>query len=227
MHHPNKLTPTPIRILLVDDHHIVLWGLERLIESNQAGMQVVGKATNCAAALDLAVQTSPDVVLLDVDLGIECGVDVIPELIARSNTKVVVLTSLRDSDKHDKAVLAGARGVVAKEDPPENILKAIEKVHQGEFWLDRITTGRIFLELSRKNTPDAISPEQQKISSLTAREREIVQAIANDAGVTTSDFAERLHITKHTLRNHLTTIYEKLGVANRLELYAFANKHLV
>lgn len=188
-------------------------------------MEIVGKATCAAEAFDLAGVTHPDVILLDLDLGAENGLKLIPDLIAKSNAKVLVLTGLRDPSVHDDAVLAGARGVIGKEDAPENILKAIEKVHQGELWLDRAATGRIFVELSRKGSSEETDPERQKISSLTARERQVVAAIAADPGATANTLADKLHISEHTLRNHLTSIYEKLAVANRLELYVYANKH--
>lgn len=218
-------TPKPIRVLLVDDHRSILWGLERLIESEKPRMEIAGKATTVAEAVGLTESARPDVILLDLDLGAENGVDAIPELIAGSRAKVLVLTGIRSPSIHDDAVLAGARGVVGKEDAPENILKAIEKVHQGELWLDRAATGRIFVELSRKGGPEEADPEKQKIASLTARERQIVAAVAGEPGATASTIADRLHISEHTLRNHLTSIYDKLGVANRLELYVYASKH--
>ncbi len=217
--------PKPIRILLVDDRRIMLWALERLIESENPRMEIVGKATCVAEALDLAGKSRPDVILLDLDFTAENGVDAIPELIAKSKAKVLMLTGLRDPSIHDAAVLAGARGVIGKEAAPEDILKAIEKVHQGELWLDRAATGRIFVELSRKSGSEETAPERQKIASLTAREHQIVSAFVSHAGATTRTIAERLHISEHTLRNHLTSIYLKLGVANRLELYIYANKH--
>jgi DNA-binding NarL/FixJ family response regulator len=122
-------------------------------------------------------------------------------------------------------VLAGACGVVTKEDTAETILKAIEKAYHGELWLDRAATGRIFVELSRRNSTDRKDPNQQKISALTARERQIVIEMASDAGATTRSVAEKMCISEHTLRNHLTSIYDKLGVSSRLELWAYANKH--
>ncbi len=136
-----------------------------------------------------------------------------------------MLTGLRDPFIHDNAVLAGARGVVGKKDAPEDILKAIVKVHQGELWLDRAATGRIFVELSRKGGSEETDPERQKIASLTARERQIVSTIVGEPGAIANTIAEKLHISEHTLRNHLTSIYEKLRVANRVELYVYANKH--
>ena len=95
----------------------------------------------------------------------------------------------------------------------------------GQLWLDRATTSKLLVEVSRKSAAKAPSPEQQKISTLTVREREIIALTASNAGATAKAIAEKLHISEHTLRNHLTSIYEKLGVANRLELFAFAHQH--
>jgi two-component system nitrate/nitrite response regulator NarL len=215
----------PIRVFLIDDHRSILWGLERLIESGKPAMQVVGTATNCADALKLIDEAAPDLILLDIGLGNENGVDEIPKLMARSRAKILVLTGLRDESLHDKAVLAGASGVVEKEAPAETILAAIEKVHEGQLWLDRVATGRIFLEMARENAAQSVDPERVKIASLTDREREIVSIAATHAGFNAKAIAEMLYISEHTLRNHLTSIYDKLQVANRLELFAYVYKH--
>src|SRR5688572_26218482 len=95
----------PIRVLIIDDHRSILWGLERLIESGKPAMQVVGTATNCTEALKLIDEAAPNLILLDIDLGEENGVDKIPNLMARSRAKILVLTGLRDESLHDKAVL--------------------------------------------------------------------------------------------------------------------------
>ena len=214
-----------IRILLLDDHRSVLWGLEKLIEGEHPRMQVVGKATTSAEALKLLDEVQPDIILLDLDLGGENGSNAIQSLIAKSKAKVLVLTGSRDIAVHDAAVLAGAMGVVEKGEPAETILKAIRKVHEGEIWLDRSATGRIFLELSRNKASEAQNPEQRKIASLTPRERQIVVEIGSDAAAGSKVIAERLHISEHTLRNHLASIYEKLEVSSRLELFAYAGKN--
>ena len=213
----------PIRVVLVDDHRSVLWGLERLIESEKSRMTVVGKATNVASLLELIDAQTPDIIVLDLDLGAENSLSAIPEIVARSTAKVLVLTGLRDPAIHDKAILAGAKGVVEKEERAETILDAIQAVHRGEFWLGRRATGRI-LELSLRKAAQT-DPELEKIATLTQREKEIVVAIATQAGATAKKIAESLNISEHTLRNHFTSVYEKLGVVNRLELFAYAHKH--
>lgn len=215
----------PIRVFLIDDHASILWGLERLIQSGKPQMEAVGSANGCARALAMLDDAAPDVILLDLDLGRENGVDAIPQLLAKSTAKILILTGVRDKSLHDKAVLAGARGVVEKEASAETILHAIAKVHEGQIWLDRAATGRIFSELSRQGTAQPPDPEQQKIAALTDREREVIALTAQHAGATAKDIAQTLRISDHTLRNHLTSIYSKLGVANRLELFAYAHRH--
>jgi len=221
----SEQSASPIKVFIIDDHRSILWGLERLIESGASPMRVVGTAVSCADALGALDAAAPDVILLDLDLGKESGVDEIPKLTASTSARILVLTGVRDESMHDKAVLAGASGVVMKEASAETILTAIEKVHEGQLWLDRVATGRIFFEFSRESAAQAVDPERTKIASLTEREREIVSVAASHAGANARSIADLLKISEHTLRNHLTSIYNKLEVANRLELFAYAHKH--
>ena len=189
-------------------------------------MAVAGTATSATQALETLAESKPDVILLDLDLGNESGLDAMPALLAKSQARIVVLTGSRDSTVRDQAVLAGARGIVGKEESPENILRAIEKVHAGEIWLDRSTTGRIFVEFSRRargGLPQ--SEEQKRIATLTARERQIVRLLTNEPETSITALAKKIHTSEHTLRNHLTSIYNKLGLAGRLQLHIFASKH--
>jgi two-component system nitrate/nitrite response regulator NarL len=217
--------PATIRVLLVDDHRSVLWGLQRLVDGESPRMKVVATAHDAKEAMRHLAVHPVDVILLDLDLGGKSGVEAIPQFLASSPARVLILTGVRDPAIHDKAVLAGACGVVNKEDAAETILKAIEKAYRGELWLDRTATGRIFVELSKRNAAPAEDPQSARISSLTTRERQIVDEMASDASVTTRMVAQKLCISEHTLRNHLTSIYEKLGVSSRLELWAYAGKH--
>lgn len=215
----------PIRIMLVDDHRSVLWGLEKLINGEKPKMEVIGKATTSAEALQLAGTITPDVILFDLDLNGENGVTIIPRLIEKTKAYVLALTGTRDLLLHDSAMLAGARGVVEKAQPVETILKAIALVYQGEIWIDHTATSRIFTQLSRRKTVAADNPELQKIASLTRKERLTVAEIGHDEKASTRLIADRLCISENTLRNHLTSIYTKLELSSRLELYVYANKH--
>jgi DNA-binding NarL/FixJ family response regulator len=224
-----KLTMTPrpnsqIRVLLVDDHRTVLWGLEKLIEGESPAMVVVGKATSGAEAVEIVDRVRPDVIVLDIELGERSGIDAIPELLARSKAKVLLLTEQRNSPLHDRAVLAGARGIVFKEDPAETIIKAIDRVYKGEIWLDRVTTGRILVEL-QNGSPRRQDPDWATTARLTARERELIEELVQDPSANYTKIATKLRITEHTVRNHLTSIYSKLRVQNRLELFVYASKN--
>lgn len=223
----NQVRPDmSIRVFLIDDHRSILWGLEKLIESSGEGMLVVGSATSYSEALPRVAEARPDVIILDIDLGHENGLDAIPKLLACCKARILILTGMRDEAVHHSAILAGARGVVPKEARADAILSAIARIHEGQFWLDRASTGRLLVEASRKSAAaQAPNPEAQRIGTLTVREREVIALLASDAGATARTIAEKLHISEHTLRNHLTSIYEKLGVANRLALFAYAHQH--
>ncbi|MBA2658523.1 MAG: response regulator transcription factor [Nitrosospira sp.] len=217
----------PIRVLLVDSHQIVLWGLEKLINSESPRMEVVGKACNSTEARRLAKESKPDILLLDFDLGEreERSVDLISDLLRDSNFHIIIFTEVRDQAAIDGAVFNGARGLVHKEEPTPTILKAIQKVHDGELWLDRGTTGRVFinfLRAGRKAPADSIT---RKINALTRKERAIVHAFANEAGASNKKIAETLCISEQTLRNHLTSIFSKLEIKNRFDLFMFARLH--
>lgn len=212
-----------IRILLVDDHKTMLWGLERLIQAEGDAFQLVGSASDGIEARALCAEFSPDIVLLDLDLKGSSSIDFLPALIQNGCTKVVILSANRDQATLAAAVKAGARGVVSKEAPTDDVLAAVRKVHGGELWLDQ-TLMQVLLGQLVAPAPKA-DPEAQRIASLTAREREVIGMIVQGKGALNKDLAERAFISERTLRNHLTTIYQKLNVANRLELYVYATKH--
>ena len=216
----------PTRILLIDDHQSFLWGMVKLIESDGPAMTVVGTASDISEALVIAQREQPDVILLDIDLHGENSLDSMPLLREVTSAVVLILTGVRDPETHDRAVLSGARGVVQKEESAANILKAIRKVSEGEIWLDRASTGRVFSKLlNHSNNP--ISPEATRIASLTLREREIIDVIIKQGRSTNKQIASHLNMSEHTLRNHLSSIYTKLGVENRLELAMYAVKHRI
>jgi two-component system, NarL family, nitrate/nitrite response regulator NarL len=214
-----------IRVFIIDDHHTIVWGLERLIESEGTRMTVVGMATTSGAALPLIAESRPDVIVLDLDLGKESGLDAIPEL-ARTGAKVLVLTGVRDAHAHEAAIRAGALGVIGKETMPAELLQAIERVHRGELSVDRSTTARLLESIVRTPAPARTSPEEERIASLTTRERDIVTSLMRRPQTPLKEIAESLGISERTLRNHLTSIYEKLELSGRLELYVFSSRHM-
>jgi DNA-binding NarL/FixJ family response regulator len=222
---PQPACGTTIGVLLVEDHQTMLWGLQTLIDAERPRMAVVGTARTCPDALASAARLAPDVILLDLDLGGVCMIEFLPELLANGLSRALVLTGARDTDALDLAVRRGARGILHKEVPAGQVLKAIEKIHRGELWFDAETMGRVFGQLMGARGAPKPDPVQEKHASLTARERAIVNAAIAHSGCANHEVAERLFISEHTLRNHLSSIYRKLNVANRLEMYVYAVRH--
>ena len=220
-----KLPIQTIRVMLVDDHQTMLWGLTKLIESEKPRMDVVGTATTCDEALAKIGLLHPDVILLDLDLNGVSALEVLPALLSNSASNVLIFTGARDQATLDLAIFKGARGVLRKDASAEQVIKAIEKTAAGEIWLDRQTLGRVFSEFVVPKAPPQRDPAVEKHESLTAKEQKVIYAVVEGSGALNAALAERLFISEHTLRNHLTSIYHKLGVSNRLELYVYAVKH--
>jgi DNA-binding NarL/FixJ family response regulator len=219
-------TPTPIRVMVVDDHKIIRDGLRDLIESRQ-GMTVVGDASNSADALRVASLERPDIIILDLALGNDSGLDLIPKL-QKINAEVgiIILTGVREVDKRDKAMELGAKGVVLKEEGATELLNAIEKVHRtGEYWLEPGAAKRI-LDKRRQRASEKLDPEVAKIATLTEREREIIALVGE--GLENKEIAERLRpvVAESTVRNNLSIIYNKLDIkGGRLGLLVYAYTH--
>jgi two-component system nitrate/nitrite response regulator NarL len=215
----------PIWVFLVEDHQSVLWGLEKLIDSAWPAMQVVGKATHRDEALGAIDKCHPNVVLLDLDLSGESALELLPHLRERGKVKVLILTGVRDPDVRERAVLSGACGFVHKSEPAEVILKAIAHVASGELWLDRATTAKVFASLCGAGRNHRGETKESPVSALTAKERRIIAVVAQHKGAPSKVIADALHISSHTLRNHLASIYSKLGVHTRLDLVLYAKEH--
>ncbi|BEP34622.1 response regulator transcription factor [Variovorax sp. V59] len=218
-------TTHPIGVMLVDDHQTMLWGLSKLIDGEQPRMKVVATANCFEQALEQTEHVVPDVILLDLDLGGRCSLDILPKLLSNDVSRALILTAERKQQTLDLAVLRGARGVLCKDASAEEVLDAIARVHNGELCIDAQAMGRVFSELTAPKKPVKADPEAARIASLTQKERQIIRAVVEGSGAANKTLASRLFVTEHTFRNHLTSIYQKLDVANRLELYIYAIKH--
>ena len=225
-----RFAPTrpAIRVFLAEDHHITLWGLHRLIDAASPRMEVVGTASSRDELMNHGAAATADILLLDLDLGGEDVGTVLASLRQRCPGHVLVLTGTYDIAQHRAAVMKGARGVVHKSEPAQTILLAIEKVNNGEVWLHRTLLGEV-LGLFTGGTAVAalrtVDPQAVRMASLTARERQVVAVMVECTGAKQLAVADKLGMSEHTLRNHLTTIYSKLGVHGRLELHLFATTH--
>ena len=211
-----------IRIMLVDDHKTMLWGLEKLIEGGGEDLQLVGTAFNNDTALQQAGLLKPDVIVLDLDLEGRSSIEILPQLLQDSGARVMILSGNRDQGLLTQAVKLGARGVVSKEASAEVVLNGIRAVARGDMCVDPALMNALLGQLS---APAKADPEAARIASLTPKERKIVAVVVEGNGAPNKELASKLFIAEPTLRNNLTTIYQKLGVANRLELYVYATKH--
>jgi DNA-binding NarL/FixJ family response regulator len=210
----------PVQVYLIAPP-VACWGLERLVQTAHPRLELAGAASTIAEALPAIEKRAPDVIVADLD----GELDSIAQLQQKSRSHILILAGSHANQGLDNAVLAGVRGVVKKNDSPAILLKAIEKVHEGELWIDRGASGRIFMEMARQKAAQGSDPEKTKIATLTGRERQTIVAIASDASAPAKVIARRLCISEHTLRNHLTSIYSKLDLTSRLDLYAYAARH--
>ena len=222
-HSSMEPAPQKIRILIIDDQLVVREGLRLLIE-NRPGLKIAAMVGSRAEAMEIVARETFDLIILNLELGGTSALPLIPQLReAADKARILALTSMRSSQTHQAAVQLGAMGVVLKDDAADLLIKAIEKVHYGEVWLDRLSLGNLLWQLTSR-VPGSVDPQEKKILSLTEREREVITLIAE--GLKNKQIADRLFISQTTVTHHLSSIYAKLGVSDRLELvvYAFAIK---
>lgn len=213
---------SPIRLIIIDDHVVVRAGLRMLIE-NRPGFEVVGEASTLPQALQVAQQQPCDVVLLDLDMGGQDGSElIVPLMEMQPDAQVLILTGMRDPTIPHQVTALGARGIVMKEHASEALLKAIECVHRGELWMDRSLMASVIADL-RCLPETKVDPEAAKIGTLTPREREVIALIGE--GLKNKDIAKRLFLSETTVRHHLTSVFAKLDVSDRLELVIYAYRH--
>ena len=212
-----------IRILLLDHHTLMRDGLRRLFE-DQADLELVGEAGSLNQACAMASAACPDLILLELNLDGELDLQAIPELLkAAPQARLLLVTGLNENQLFHQAVNLGAMGVIRKEEGSQTLLKAIRKVHAGEVWLDRTMIADVISNLTRGQNQTKADPEAVKIQQLSQREREVIVLIG--LGLKNKQIADRLSISEVTVRHHLTSIYNKLEVSDRLELiiYAYQN----
>lgn len=206
-----------IRIVLTDDHPIVLDGLQRLFQT-QSDFKVVAACNDGDAALDALSKFEVDVLVLDQRMPGKTGLDVLRIVGERRlPVRTVLLTAALRDDEVVEAVRLGASGVILKEASPDTLLECVRRVYRGEQWIDHETLSRAFGHVLQRE-----SAAREAGKMLTPREIEIVKMIAS--GLRNKAIADRLSISEGTVKIHLHNIYEKLGVDGRLELVLFAQE---
>lgn len=211
-----------IRVVLIDEQPVIRAALRELI-STSPGIQVVAEAdTVSSAAAELTGEF--DVILVNLNDGDRSSLSALPELLSKTGkARALVLASVRDREGHTLAMRYGAMGIAFKERTPELLLKAIEKVHAGEVWLERAMMATVLGEMSRAYDGRKADLPTSQIASLTDRERQVVGLIGE--GLKNKQIAARLFISETTVRHHLTSIFDKLNVADRCELVVYAFRH--
>jgi DNA-binding NarL/FixJ family response regulator len=207
-----------IRIVLADDHVIVLDGLEQLLRL-EPEFDVVARSTTAQAALKAVEEHQPDILVLDLAMPGHDGLWVLRELNERTlPTRTVLLTAHVEETGLVEAIRLGVWGVVLKEMAPRMLMECMRKVHAGEKWLEQQSVARAMERMQKRE-----SDLDRLTRLLTPRELEIVR-LAND-GLRNKEIAERLSITEGTVKIHLHNIYEKLGVTGRPQLISYATRH--
>jgi two-component system nitrate/nitrite response regulator NarL len=212
-----------VRIVLADDHEIFRDGLRRLVES-EPDLEVVGEAADATGAVALTRDLNPHILLLDVAMPHASGLDALRELAeAPGQTRVILLTAAIDRADIVRALQLGARGLVLKESATAVLMKAIQTVMAGQYWVGRETVSDLMVAF-RELTTESERPVPATNFGLTDRELQITALIVTAAG--NKEIGDKLGISEKTVKRHLSNIFDKLGVSSRTELALFAVHHL-
>jgi two-component system response regulator DevR len=212
------VTPGLTRVFLLDDHELVRRGVRDLLWAEE-DIQVVGEASNATDALEVISQTSPDVAVLDVRLGDDAGdqggIEVCREIRSEHpQVACLMLTSFADDEALFAAILAGAAGYVLKQIRGTDLVDGIRRVGRGESLLDPAVTARVLERLRRPPAGD------DRLASLTQQERRILDLIAD--GKTNRQIGNEMFLAEKTVKNYVSKLLAKLGMARRSEAAAFA-----
>jgi two-component system, NarL family, response regulator LiaR len=203
-----------VRILIADDHAIVREGLRALI-ATEPDLELVAEASDGVQAVMKAHALKPDVILLDMLMPRKDGLEALVEIKKDwAEAHVIVLTSFSDDEKVFSAIRNGALGYLLKETSPDELLKAIQSVAQGEGFLSPSIAAKVMREI---NQPPKLPPTKDP---LTEREVEILQWVAQ--GLTNDEIAEKLVVSERTVRTHVSNILAKLQLANRTQAALYA-----
>ncbi|HVM70754.1 MAG TPA: response regulator transcription factor [Anaerolineales bacterium] len=208
-----------IQVALVDDHALVRLGLKTLI-NDQPDMEVIGEAGTAAEALQMVARLLPKVVLMDIRLPGEGGLEATRQITARfPDTKVVILTSFADEELVTSAILAGAVGYLLKQVGNEEVLRGIRAAAEGESVMDAVTTTRMFARMRAFEQ----KADEDAFHDLSERELDVLYEVS--LGKTNAEIGQILNLGEKTARNYVSTLLEKLHLSNRIELATYAIKH--
>jgi DNA-binding NarL/FixJ family response regulator len=211
-----------INIVISDDHALFREGLRKLLEAER-GINIVGEAVDGEETVKVVRQLKPHVLLLDLSLPKLSGLEVLAELSKLElQTRTIMLTAAIEREQVVEALQLGVRGIVLKHSALQLLLKSIRCVNEGQYWVGQEGVSDLIHAL-RRMTPSRGVSEAPRNFGLSSREMEVIGLIV--AGYTNKDLARELGISENTAKHHLTNIFDKLGVSNRLELVLYAVDH--
>ena len=210
--------PDRITVFLLDDHEIVRRGLRDLLEA-EGDIEVVGEAATQQTAVDRVHALDPDVAVLDVRLEEGNGIEACRDIRSRHpRTACLILTSFDDDEALFQAIMAGAAGYVLKQIRSTDLVDAVRRVAGGQNLLDPVVTARV-LERIRKGPA-----QDERLARLTDQEHNVLELLAE--GLTNREIGERLHLAEKTIKNYVTALLAKMGMARRTEAAVYAARHL-
>lgn len=200
------------RILVVDDHPVVRLGLRQML-SQEADLEICGEAGTAAEGLELAHETSPDLVIVDISLPDRSGLELVKQLATGSDPPRIVISSMHDEMLFaERALKAGAHGYVAKEEATRDLVEAVRRVVDGDMYLSEEMTQHMLQVSAGRASKDGAGG----VESLSDRELEVFERIGQ--GLTTREIAERLHLSVKTIESHRENVKTKLDLRNNNEL---------
>lgn len=210
-----------IKVALVDDHTLFREGIRKIL-SLESDIEIVGEAIDGEEVVRLLNQCCPDILLLDIKMEKINGLQILPRIVEQYNQlRVIVVTAQISQAESVKAIKDGARGIILKHAASEFLIKGIRKVFEGELWADTSTMTRVVESLSQKYRGDRDSERDRK--ELSQREREVVALVAS--GHRNKEIANKLFISEQTVKTHLSNIFQKLEISDRLELALYAMRN--
>jgi len=219
----DEVAPQRVRIVLADDHQMFRDAVRRLLDA-EPDLVVVGEAGDGEEAVALTLQYEPDILLLDVAMPHANGMEVLQQIAAASKaTRIIMVTGAVEEHELRQALRLGARGFVLKESGAVQLLESIRVVHGGEYFVGRECMADLVSAVRSRGVAIEGRAPRKADFGLTTRERQIVSAVVN--AYQNKEIAEKFAISEKTVKHHLTNIFNKVGVSNRLELALFAVHH--
>jgi DNA-binding NarL/FixJ family response regulator len=212
-----------IRLLIVDDQILFLESLSTFLRNYAADIEVVGLARNGVEALEKAATLRPDIVLMDVHMPVMDGVEATGKLIAaHPGIRILILSTYDVDDYVRRALKLGAAGYLLKDISPTELIASIRALKAGAVQISPQIVAKLMSSVLSEEPAAEREIRLEWLESLTRREREVFTLIAR--GCDNAQIAEELHMAEHTVRNHVSMIYSKLGVQDRFQIIQLANK---